>query len=115
MLPLVPVWVIALLARAYWHRLRFPYNLLALKTAVSALHEEPSTIDSYVQGVLRGYATNASERHSFCKNYALEEGFNVGGKLRRGEITFEQIPPRKISENTQQGLLDWLLNRITRS
>jgi hypothetical protein len=111
MLPLLSGWAFA---RSIWYGWRFPYSVRALKEAVSAAHERPSTVDSYVQGVLRGYVTNAPVFYAFTQNDALLKGRNDGGRLRRGEIVFEDIPTQHVPETANGRLILWVMNRISR-
>lgn len=111
MVPLLPGWA---LSRSLWYWWRFPYSVRTLKQAVAAVQERASTVDSYVQGVLRGYVTNSPAFHGFTQNDAFLRGRNDGGQLRRGEIAFEDIPTQHVPETVNGRLILWVMNRISR-
>lgn len=109
-LPFLPGWA---LARSLWYQWRFPYSVRTLEKAVAAVQERASTVDSYVQGVLRGYISDAPIFNGFAQNDAFLQGRVDGGQLRRGEIAFEEIPTQHVTETVNSGLILWLANRIS--
>lgn len=71
-------------------------------------------MDSYVQGVLRGYISDAPIFMGFAQNDAFLQGRTDGGQRRRGEIAFEEIPTKHVPETIKGGLILWVANRISR-
>ena len=89
MITFVLLWM---LVKNLWRLSLFPFNRFALYTAIRKTGLDRKESWSYLFGVATGYATSAPIFDGFAQWHLYKDGMNDGGRLRRGEITFKDIP-----------------------
>ncbi len=98
---LFPVWapvtLLFILLRRQWRRFRFPFDRKALRAALWNVHSG-RVASAYYSGVINGYWENTQGILIWAQNRPYTFGRMDGGKLRRGEIAYSDIPTRREKE-----------------
>ena len=77
--------------RGLWRRLRFPFDHLELRKTARQVLADRWKARLFVYGVETGYATSAPRFSGFAQKVEYYQGKDGGGRLRRGEVDFEDI------------------------
>lgn len=87
----LPFYLIWRLALGLWRKFRFPFDHNELQRTARRVFIDRWKARLFVYGVEAGYATSDPRFLGFAQNEEYHQGKDVGGRLRRGEVSFQDI------------------------